>query len=107
MLGKLTDVHAEVSQQLESSAAKYKETANKDMIHRRKKRLPIGSYSKLNQMKIGPFQILKKINGNAYVVDLSADMGISSAFNVQDLFEFHFNSIELPQVNSRARDGLM
>ena len=36
----------------------------------------------------GPFEILSRVESNAYVVDLPADWGISSTFNVEDLIKF-------------------
>lgn len=47
------------------------------MVHLRKQRLPAGSHHKLQAKKIGPCRILRKINENAYVVDLPKDLQIS------------------------------
>ena len=46
------------------------------------KRYPLGTVKKLLARSAGPFKILKKINSNAYVVDLPSDFGISSSFNI-------------------------
>ncbi|XP_012088635.1 uncharacterized protein LOC105647231 [Jatropha curcas] len=48
-----------------------------------------GGQKKLDLQKIGPFQIFKKINDNAYVLDLHEDMKIFRTFNVADLFPFY------------------
>jgi len=73
------------------------------MVYLRKGRVPAGTYNKLNDKKHGPFQILQKINDNAYVVDLPAAMTISPTFNVADIFEYHPPD-ECPShlINSRA-----
>ena len=44
--------------------------------------------SKLNPKGDGPFQILEKINDNAYKVDLLGEYNVSSTFNVVDLSPF-------------------
>ena len=47
-----------------------------------------GDHSKLQQRKYGPYQIFKKINNNAYMVDLPSWMGISKMSNVVDFILF-------------------
>ena len=42
----------------------------------------------MKKKKYRPCEIIKKINDNAYVVDLLDNLAISSTFNVADLFEY-------------------
>nr|KYP69682.1 Transposon Ty3-I Gag-Pol polyprotein [Cajanus cajan] len=57
-------------------------------LHLRKDRFPTQRMSKLNPRGDGPFQVLQKINDNAYILDLPSDYGFSSSFNVCDLTPF-------------------
>ena len=88
-----------VHQHLKESYAKYKTVADKSqqskifqgdlvMVYLCKGRLAIGASGKLRNKKYGPCKILKKINDNAYVVDLPEDLAISSTYNVTDIFEY-------------------
>ena len=57
-------------------------------VHFCKERFPLQRKSKLNPRGDGPFQILERINDNAYRVDLPGEYNISSTFNVADLSPF-------------------
>jgi len=54
----------------------------------RKERFPTQRKSKLLPRGDGPFQILKRINNNAYELDLPSSYYVSNSFNVSDLSPF-------------------
>ena len=54
-------------------------------IHLRKERFPSKRKTKLMPRADGPFEVLERINHNAYRVDLPGDYGVSATFNVADV----------------------
>ena len=98
----MNSLHKEVKLKLEQSNHKYKENVyrrrrhhdfkvgDEVMVHLKKGRSPIGTYSKLQMRNFGPCKILRKFDsGNAYEVELLDDMDISPIFNVADLHEYY------------------
>jgi hypothetical protein len=59
-----------------------------------KDRFPIGEYNKLAACKIGPVEIMKKINTNAYQLKLLRHIKTSDVFNVKHLVSFSDDSLE-------------
>ena len=54
-------------------------------LNLRKDRFPDLRKSKLMSRAEGPFQVLERINDNAYKLELPADFGVSPTFNISDL----------------------
>ena len=77
------------------------EVGDEVTVFLRKERILVRQHSELKQKKYGPFKITKKINDNAYVVDLPTSMGISMTFNVTDIYLYRPETmLEYPDRNS-------
>ena len=93
-------IHENVRQHIEKRNRVYATKANKGRkhvvfqpgdwvwVHMRKERFLAHRKSKLQPREGGPFQILERINDNAYKVDLPCEYGVSATFNVYDLTLF-------------------
>jgi hypothetical protein len=57
-------------------------------VHLHKERFHEQRKSKLQPRANGPFKVLRKINDNAYEIDLPDTYGVTSSFNVVDLSSF-------------------
>ena len=53
----------------------------------------------------GPFKVLTKINDNAYILDLPAEFGVSTSFNVADLKPYVGEDEELPSRTTSVQEG--
>ncbi|KAL7593504.1 hypothetical protein Lser_V15G33880 [Lactuca serriola] len=61
-------------------------------LHMRKERFAAQRRSKLLPRGDGPFQVLERINDNAYKLDLPGEYNVSATFNVTDLAPFDVGS---------------
>ncbi|KAH9763304.1 hypothetical protein KPL70_001120 [Citrus sinensis] len=61
-------------------------------VHMRKERFPAQRRSKLIPRGDGPFQVVARINDNAYKLDLPGEYNVSATFNVSDLSPFDVDS---------------
>lgn len=99
---QIQEVHKATIQKLQDSVAKYKASADKkrryveleegDFVRAvlTKDRFPVGEYNKLVARKIGPLEIIEKINPNAYRLKLPSHIKTPDVFNVKHLVPFKF-----------------
>ncbi|KAL5769730.1 hypothetical protein ACOSP7_013884 [Xanthoceras sorbifolium] len=111
----LQEVHKQVQENLPHSAERYKLAADKKRRHLEfdvgnfvwailtKDRFAVGEYHKLAARKIGPLEILEKINPNAYRLKLPTHIRTHDVFNIKHLIPFRGDSSDDEAVgNSRS-----
>ena len=93
-------LHEKVKEQIAKRNESYAKQANKGRkrvvfqpgdwvwVHMRNERFPEQRKSKLQPRGDGPFQVLEKINDNAYKIDFPGEYNVSATFNVSDLTLF-------------------
>ncbi|XP_071678893.1 uncharacterized protein [Lolium perenne] len=75
-------------------------------IHLRKERFPRERNSKLKPRGDGPFKVLKRINNNAYVIDIpTSKYLVSNTFNVADLSPYHEDGEEQESRTTLSQGG--
>ncbi|KAF8100256.1 hypothetical protein N665_0228s0011 [Sinapis alba] len=97
---KVQDIHQMASSHLTTSASKFKADADKKQrkllfepgdlvwVVLTKDRLPAGKYNKLKSHKIGPVEVLERVNPNADRVRLPPHHNTANVFNVKHLFPY-------------------
>ena len=90
-------LHQQVRENIEKRTKQYEQHANKGRkrvtfepgdwvwLHMRKERFPAQRKSKLMPRGDGPFQVINRVNDNAYKLDLPGEYNVSATFNVADL----------------------
>jgi len=90
-------MHKRIKEQIQPQTEKYLKHNNKGKIeiileeedwvwfHFRKDRFLTKRKSKLSPREDGPFQVLKRINNNAYQIDLPEEHRVHTTFNIMDL----------------------
>nr|GEZ97582.1 reverse transcriptase domain-containing protein [Tanacetum cinerariifolium] len=109
---QIKELHWSVREQIIRHNERYKEHADKrrkqvlyregDLvwIHLRKERFSAGRFGKLKPRGDGPFRVFKKINDNAYKIELPGHYNVSTTFNVADLSPYKGDSDDEPNSGS-------
>ncbi|CAA7036526.1 unnamed protein product [Microthlaspi erraticum] len=96
----LKNTHQQARDQLELSTTKYKARADakrREVVYEpgelvwvvlTKDRMPLHEYNKLRSRKIGPVEVLERINNNAYRLRLPSHIKTADVFNVKYLSKF-------------------
>nr|GEU50084.1 hypothetical protein [Tanacetum cinerariifolium] len=105
---QIKELHRSVQEQIIQHNKQYKEHADKrrkqvlyregDLvwIYLRKERFSAGRFGKLKLRGDGPFRVLKKIDDNAYKMELPGHYNVSAIFNVADLSPYKGDSDDEP-----------
>jgi hypothetical protein len=114
---QIVNVHEQTHRNIATANAKYPVAGSKgkkhvtfesgDMVwlHWRKDHFPTLRRSKLMPRVVGPFKVLTNINDNAYILDLLAEFGVSTSFNVADLKPYLGEDEELSPRTTSVQEG--
>ncbi|GKF11542.1 RNA-directed DNA polymerase [Tanacetum coccineum] len=108
----IKDLHRLVQEQIIRHNKQYKEYADNHRkqvlyregdlvwIHLRKEHFLAGRFGKLKSRGDGPFCVLKKINDNAYKIEIPSHYNVSATFSVADLSPYKGDSDDEPDSGS-------
>ncbi|GKU99802.1 hypothetical protein SLEP1_g12593 [Rubroshorea leprosula] len=75
-------------------------------VHMRKERFPAQRHSNSQPRGDGPFQVIARINDNAYKLELPGEYNVSATFNVSDLSPFDVgHDLRTNPFEERGNDG--
>ncbi|GJQ95932.1 transposon ty3-I gag-pol polyprotein [Tanacetum coccineum] len=109
---QIKELHRSVQEQIIRHNKQYKKHADKRQkqilyregdlvwIHLCKERFPARRFGKLKPRGDGPFCVLKKINENAYKIEVPGHYNVSATFNVTDLSPYNGDSDDEPDSGS-------
>lgn len=111
------NLHEKIKAQIEKKSESYARHANKGRknvvfepgdwvwVHFRKERFPSQRKSKIMPRGDGPFQVISKINDNAYKIDLPGEYAVSATFNISDLSPFDAGEEDLNLSTKSIQEG--
>ena len=114
---KVRTLHEQARANMEKKVEQYAKYANKGRkqvvfdngdwiwLHLRKERFLEKRKSKLHPRGDRPFQVLKRVNDNAYKLDLPGEYNVSATFNVSDLSPFDFADSRTNPFEEGGNDG--
>nr|GEU48856.1 putative reverse transcriptase domain-containing protein [Tanacetum cinerariifolium] len=112
----LHDVHKVVCDNLVLANSKYKQDADQKRRHvdfevgdfvwavLTKDHFLVGEYNKLSAKKIGPLEVMEKMNSNAYHLKLPSHIRCSDVFNMKHLLPYHGDSSDEDSVGNSRTD---
>lgn len=76
------------------------------MVCINKGKTSVGTYSKLQERKLGPFKICHKVGNNAYVLELLDHLHISPTFNIADIYPYYPPKNEISSMEDSGESSI-
>jgi hypothetical protein len=101
------DMYAKVRKEIEAQTARNERQANKGRkevifqpgdwvwLHFRQERFPSKRKTKLHPRGDGPFEVIRRLNNNAYQIAIPPEWGVSNSINISGLKRVDINELDL------------